>query len=278
MPGRFLSLTRSSQGRVGMMPRLSRSIAALLFCCLGVATAQTLRADKSAYRFGEEVRVTFTDVPLDHLVGGPRSIVIARQGAPDDSDAGVATRYLMSDPSGVVTFQGLPAGVYEARLFYLGARGQVQARTLLTVSAPATTTPAPGVPVSPGRPTPAPAPVKPAPPKPAVLGANPPMGEYAVYQWNGSGGFAYQYRFTLVDGKRYRVRDAEWGAYTYNTATKALTFSSGPLRGFGGLYYTQGRNADGPTIALNPTGTVVKLDERANGAYQFAFFRPGGVR
>ncbi|GGM12774.1 hypothetical protein GCM10010841_21660 [Deinococcus aerophilus] len=104
------------------------------------------------------------------------------------------------------------------------------------------------------------------------------MGEYAVYQWNGPGGLAYQYRFSLVDAKRYRVRDNEWGEYTYSASSKRLTFVSGPLRGFGGLYYTTGRNADGPTIALNPRGTVTDLEERANGTYQFAFFRPGGVK
>ena len=118
---------------------------------------------------------------------------------------------------------------------------------------------------------------EPPAPAPAALPANPPMGEYAVYQWNG-GGFAYQYRVTLASGARYRVRDNESGTYSYNPGTKRLTFSSGPLRGFGGLYYTRGRNADGPTIALNPAGAVTDLEGRANGAYQFAFFRPNGVR
>ncbi|CAA9343447.1 MAG: hypothetical protein AVDCRST_MAG68-3174 [uncultured Gemmatimonadetes bacterium] len=115
-------------------------------------------------------------------------------------------------------------------------------------------------------------------PAAAALPANPPMGEYAVYQWNGPGGFAYQYRVTLTAGGRYRVRDNEWGTYSYDAGSKRLRFASGPLRGFGGLYYTRGRNANGPTIALNPAGPVTDLEGRGNGAYQFAFFRPGGVR
>lgn len=135
---------------------------------------------------------------------------------------------------------------------------------------------------APAPPAPSTSPSAPRPvertPAPAALPANPPMGEYAVYQWNGPGGFAYQYRVTLAGGGRYRVRDNEWGTYSYSSRTKRLSFTAGPLRGFGGLYYTRGRNASGPTIALNPAGAVTDLEGRENGAYQYAFFRPSGVR
>lgn len=119
---------------------------------------------------------------------------------------------------------------------------------------------------------------KPSPePAAAPSPADPPRGEWAVYQWNGRT-FAYQYRFTLAAAGRYRVRDDEWGAWRYDARTKRLAFTTGPLKGFGGLYYTKGRNAEGPTIALNSTGPVTNLEGRENSFFQFAYFRPGGVK
>ena len=157
--------------------------------------------------------------------------------------------------------------------YYMSAPGRVQAHTALTVQG---TQGKPGTPASTPVPvTPAPTPV---PASPSTLPAHPPMGEYAVYQWNGPGGFAYSYRFTLQAGGRYRVSGTEWGTYSYVPSTRQLTFLTGPLRGFGGLYYTQGRNANGPTIALNPRGAVTRLEQSANGTYQFGYFRPEGMR
>ncbi|GGL79403.1 hypothetical protein GCM10010840_16620 [Deinococcus aerolatus] len=238
--------------------------------------AQTLTPGQTIYRVGEGITVHFADVPLDHTVGGPRYLELVNLTAPSTA---VQTAYLPSDSGGKVVLTGLPVGRYEVRLRYMSATQVVQARTLLTVQGP--TTPAASPPPTTSTNAARPAAVARPPISPSrstALPAHPPMGEYAVYQWNGPGGFVYQYRFSLVNAGRYRVRDDEWGNYSYTASSKRLTFTSGPLRGFGGLYYTTGRNADGPTIALNSSGPVTQLEERANGAYQFAFFRPGGVR
>ncbi|MFC4637487.1 hypothetical protein [Deinococcus hohokamensis] len=261
-------------------PAMILLIASVALC--SAAGAQTVTPSKAAYTTSEAIAVTFRDVPLDHVVGGPRYLVVVPASAPDRGASVLETRYLQSDPSGTVVFGALKAGTYQIRLMYMSAPEKVQARATLTVGLPAgaggpsqagpgSMAAGPQQGASAGKP-----PVRPAPKVP--LPVNPPMGEYAVYQWNGGGGFAYQYRFSLVDPRRYRVRDNEWGTYSYNAANKQLKFETGPLKGFGGLYYTAGRNADGPTIALNPSGVVVNLETRANGAYQFAFFRPQGVK
>ncbi|MFD1733082.1 hypothetical protein ACFSC4_21195 [Deinococcus malanensis] len=249
---------------------------------LSPVAAQTLYTSKTAYSTSETIRVTFKEVPLDHEVGGPRYVVVVPASAPDAQTSALETQYLQSDPDGTVVFRALQPGTYQARLKYMSSMGLVQARTAFTVgmskAVPTPPNPRPAVPA----PTPGGAPVQvPVPAQPAgqaILPANPPMGEYAVYQWNGPGGFVYGYRFSLVDSKRYRVRDNEWGTYAYTASSKRLKFLTGPLKGFEGLYYTKGRNADGPTIALSPSGPVVNLESRANGAYQFGFFRPGGVK
>ena len=91
----------------------------------------------------------------------------------------------------------------------------------------------------------------------AKTAADPPMGEYAVYQWTATG-FAYQHRFTLEDANNYHMYDDQRGAYSYDPKTKMLTYNSGPLKGFVGLYYTEGPNANGPTICLDQNGQVPK--------------------
>ena len=107
---------------------------------------------------------------------------------------------------------------------------------------------------------------------------DPPLGEYAVYQMANLSTFGFQYRFTLLDRGRYRVRDGAVAAYRYDPATKTLRFVGGELKGFVGLYYTKGPNADGPTIALDAEGSVPDPEHAARGRYQYGFFRPGGVR
>ena len=118
--------------------------------------------------------------------------------------------------------------------------------------------------------------------KPAIAKGTPenvPMGEYAVYQMNG-GSFAYQYRFTLQSGGKYHEYDDDWGTYTYDAATKVLVFKTGPMEGYVGLYYTIRRNNDQhePAIAIDFDGNVPDLATTSNGAYQYAYFRPDGVK
>lgn len=103
--------------------------------------------------------------------------------------------------------------------------------------------------------------------------ANPPMGSWAVYQ-TGAAGYAFQHNLTLSAGGRYRTQNGT-GTFSYDAASKRLNFSSGPLRGFGGLYYTKGRNADNePTIALNAIGPVKDLSGNSSDVLQFAKFKP----
>ena len=103
--------------------------------------------------------------------------------------------------------------------------------------------------------------------------ANPPMGSWAVYQ-TGAAGYAFQHNLTLAAGGRYRTQNGA-GTFSYYAASKRLNFSSGPLKGFGGLYYTNGRNADNePTIALNALGPVKDLSGNSSDVLQFAKFRP----
>ena len=118
--------------------------------------------------------------------------------------------------------------------------------------------------------------------KPAIAKGTPenaPMGEYAVYQMNG-GSFAYQYRFMLLPNGKYHEYDNDWGTYTYDAATKVVVFKSGPMEGYVGWYYTTGRNNDQhePVIAIDFDGKVPDLSTTSNGAYQYAYFRPDGVK
>ena len=105
------------------------------------------------------------------------------------------------------------------------------------------------------------------------LPANPPMGTYAVYQGD-STGFAFQHDLTLASGGQYRTQYGS-GTYSYNVGSKRLSFKSGPLNGFGGLYYTKGENADNePTIALNALGPVHDVSGFGSDVLQFAKYKP----
>ena len=52
------------------------------------------------------------------------------------------------------------------------------------------------------------------------------------------------------------------------------------MEGYVGLYYTIGRNNDEhvPAIAIDFDGNVPDLPTTNNGAYQYAYFRPDGVK
>jgi hypothetical protein len=100
------------------------------------------------------------------------------------------------------------------------------------------------------------------------LPADPPMGKWSVYQ-TGAMGYGYQHWLRLSPG-RYETPNGG-GAYAYDKASKGLRFTSGPLKGFGGLYYTNGRNAKNePTIAMNALGAVDLSRNDGGGALQFA--------
>ena len=50
------------------------------------------------------------------------------------------------------------------------------------------------------------------------------------------------------------------------------------LKGFIGLYYTQGRNAHGPTICLSHDGKPPDLEHATGRGYQYAYHRPKGMK
>jgi hypothetical protein len=99
-----------------------------------------------------------------------------------------------------------------------------------------------------------------------------PMGKYSVYQ---GGGFQYQYSLTLYANGTYKQYDKDMGKYTYNSSTKVIRFTSGPIEGFVGLYYTKGRNNDKnePMIAIDFDGKVPDISNASNGQYQYAIFQ-----
>ena len=124
----------------------------------------------------------------------------------------------------------------------------------------------------------APAPSAGAATKPAVNAPkDPPLGNYSVYQMTGPT-FSYKYRFSLDDRGHYTYIGKQRGTYSYNAKTKTVSFKTGRLKGFVGLYYTDGRNANGPTIALNPKGVVPKLESAFLSQYQYAYYRPAAAK
>lgn len=114
-----------------------------------------------------------------------------------------------------------------------------------------------------------------SPPPPAAVGpANPPLGKYAVKAMANMNTFAWQYDLVLLDRSRYRVQGVV-GIYAYDPRTHVLRFTTGNLHSFTGLYYTSGRNAEGPTIALDANGRVPDPEHASRGQYQYGYYRPG---
>jgi len=113
--------------------------------------------------------------------------------------------------------------------------------------------------------TPAPVTGKPLAPE------NAPLGKYNVYQNDGSG-FNYQYTFYLKSYNQY-VLNNKSGVCRYNTKTKAIIFSTGPLKGFAGLYRKNTDNkADPPSFLLNAKGTI-PIKNSLHTGYQFAYYQ-----
>ncbi len=100
---------------------------------------------------------------------------------------------------------------------------------------------------------------------------NAPVGKYDVYQDDGNG-FNYQYAFYLKSYNSYEL-NGKTGACAYNSKTKVITFSTGPLKGFAGLYRKATDNeADPPGFLLNAKGTIPDLSSSRHG-YQHAYLK-----
>lgn len=98
-----------------------------------------------------------------------------------------------------------------------------------------------------------------------------PLGKYNVYQDDGNG-FNYQYTFELKSYQTY-VLNREAGKCSYSAQTKAITFLTGPLKGFAGLYRKTSENeADPPSILLNAKGTLPVANSTHRG-YQFGYYQ-----
>ena len=88
----------------------------------------------------------------------------------------------------------------------------------------------------------------------------------------------WQYDLTLLDRTHYRLNGHAPAAYRYDAQAKTLRFTSGELKGFVGLYFTTGQEANGPTIALDAEGGVPDPEHAARGRYQYATLKHGDDR
>ncbi|MDB5200642.1 MAG: hypothetical protein JWQ27_51 [Ferruginibacter sp.] len=99
---------------------------------------------------------------------------------------------------------------------------------------------------------------------------NAPLGKYKVYQNDGTG-FNYQYRLELRSYNEYQV-NGKSGSCVYDVKAKTILFSSGPLKGFAGLYRpTTDNPKDPPGFLLNANGSIPVLNSTHSG-YQFAYY------
>lgn len=98
-----------------------------------------------------------------------------------------------------------------------------------------------------------------------------PLGTYNVYQNDGTG-FNYQYKLQLKSYTSY-VLNGKTGSCSYNKTTKVIRFTSGPLKGFTGIYrpFTENEQ-DPPTIVLDANGKVPNLQSTARG-YQYGYYQ-----
>lgn len=112
--------------------------------------AQTLKPGAQTYALGTTVTIRYEEVRQD--LGSPY-IALVNTGTPDDQDTSLHLTYLTTTPSGEVTFRGVAAGTYQARLYYASTVNGVIARTPLTVQGP--TAPKPAVKPAPAQPRPA---------------------------------------------------------------------------------------------------------------------------
>lgn len=100
---------------------------------------------------------------------------------------------------------------------------------------------------------------------------NAPLGKYNVYQNDGSG-FNYQYTLYLKSYTSYMLNN-KYGVCKYDSNTKVITFASGPLKGFAGLYRkTTDNQADPPGFLLNAKGNIPVKNSLHTG-YQFAYYQ-----
>ena len=111
--------------------------------------------------------------------------------------------------------------------------------------------------------------------KPTVIKStapdNAPLGKYNVYQDDGTG-FNFQYTLYLKSYTSYTLNNMT-GACAYNPKTKTISFSTGPIKGFAGIYRkTTDNPADPPSFLLNAKGTTPVVNSQHHG-YQFAYYQ-----
>lgn len=107
--------------------------------------------------------------------------------------------------------------------------------------------------------------------KKSTAPVNAPLGKYNVYQNDGTG-FNYQYSFQLKSYSVY-VLNGKTGNCVYNTKTNIIQFSSGPLKGFAGLYRPATDNEnDPPSFLLDAKGKVPDANSSHQGN-QFAYYQ-----
>ncbi|GAA4752653.1 hypothetical protein [Flavisolibacter ginsenosidimutans] len=101
--------------------------------------------------------------------------------------------------------------------------------------------------------------------------ANAPLGKYNVYQ-NDATGFNYQYTFQLKSYGLY-ILNGKAGNCMYNTKTNIINFSTGPLKGFTGLYRpTTDNENDPPSFLLDAKGKIPDANSSHQGN-QFAYYQ-----
>ena len=103
--------------------------------------------------------------------------------------------------------------------------------------------------------------------------ATAPLGKYNVYQNDGTG-FNFQYTFQLKSYNSY-VLNGKTGNCMYATKTNVINFSSGPLKGFAGLYRpTTDNENDPPSFLLDANGKIRDANSSHQGN-QFGYYQGG---
>lgn len=116
---------------------------------------------------------------------------------------------------------------------------------------------------------------KPATPvKAATLSApvDLPVAKYHAFQNDGAG-FSYQYTLMLNSATSYSI-NKHAGDYNYNRSTGVINFTSGPIKGFTGIYRLKNPNnpKDPPTIVIDFNGNVPVLGQ-INKNYIYAYLQ-----
>jgi hypothetical protein len=99
-----------------------------------------------------------------------------------------------------------------------------------------------------------------------------PVAKYHAFQSNGAG-FSYQYTLILNSTTSYSI-NKHAGNYNFNRSTGVINFTSGPIKGFTGIYRLKNPNnpKDPPTIVIDFNGNVPVLGQ-INKNYIYAYLQ-----